>query len=447
MEADMSLSPEIRRVPSLPPVRSRDDWLARYREVRAWSESLCEPLVTEDYVVQSMPDASPTKWHLAHTTWFFEALILKPHLDGYESPSAVFSYMFNSYYNSIGKQFCRPERGMLSRPTVDDVHEYRRFVDKKIGELLESLDEAALAEVIPVLEVGLNHEQQHQELMVTDLKHMFSKNPLHPVYRPEKRARRIDVPDLQWRYFEEGLRSIGLDGDGGFAYDNEGPAHRVFVEAFRIASRLVTCGEYLDFMMDGGYERPELWLSDGWAMVQKAGWEAPLYWLPQDGGWMQITLAGRRPVRPDEPVCHVSLYEADAYARWASARLPTEAEWEVAADEALGQPGARGNASPHANFVEEGHYHPRPLVGLAIEQGQFFGDVWEWTRSAYAPYPGYKAPAGPLGEYNAKFMSSQNVLRGGSCVTPRSHIRTTYRNFFPPEMRWQFGGVRLARDI
>jgi ergothioneine biosynthesis protein EgtB len=392
-----------------------------------------------------MPDASPTKWHLAHTTWFFEAMILKPHLNGYESPSAVFNYMFNSYYNSIGKQFRRSERGLVSRPTVDEVHNYRRFVDQKIGELLESVDEATLAEVLPVLEVGLNHEQQHQELMVTDLKHMFSKNPLHPVYRIEERAPAVDVPNLRWRDFEEGLRFIGLDGDGDFAYDNEGPAHRVFVEAFRMASRLVTCGEYLDFMTDGGYERPELWLSDGWAMVQDAGWEAPLYWLSQEG-WKQFTLAGLRPVRPDEPVCHVSLYEADAYARWAGARLPTEAEWEVAADEVLGQRGARGDAGPHANFLEHGHYHPRPLSGLAIEQGQFFGDVWEWTRSAYAPYPGYKSPVGALGEYNSKFMSSQNVLRGGSCATPRSHIRTTYRNFFPPEMRWQFGGVRLARD-
>ena len=442
----MSLDLETPRVSLSSPVRNATDSLARYREVRAWSDKLCETLVTEDFVVQSMPDASPTKWHLAHTTWFFEALILKPHLAGYESPNEVFNYMFNSYYNSIGKQFYRPERGLVSRPTVGEVREYRRFVDERLGELLESIDESALAEVLPVLEVGLNHEQQHQELILTDLKHMFSKNPLHPVYRPEKHVQRVDVPATQWRHLDEGLRSIGLDGDDGFAYDNEGPRHRVFVEAFRIANRLVTSGEYADFMADGGYERPELWLSNGWATVQNEGWEAPLYWARENGEWMQFTLAGLRAVRPDEPVCHVSLYEADAYARWAGARLPTEAEWEVAADEVLGRPGARGDADADANFVEEGYYHPRPPADPAIEKGQLLGDVWEWTQSAYAPYPGYKAPAGPLGEYNSKFMSGQNVLRGGSCATLRSHIRSTYRNFFPPEMRWQFCGLRLAQD-
>ncbi len=420
--------------------------LERYRQVRQWSDVLCEPLETEDYVVQSMPDASPIKWHLAHTTWFFETLALKPHLPGYAPPNRTFEYLFNSYYNSLGKQFSRPQRGLLSRPTVAEVREYRRHVDTRMAELLDGAGDDTLGDLLPVIEVGLNHEQQHQELMLTDLKHMLALNPLHPVYRSEKVAPRTDVPDAVWIEFEEGLHAIGHDGRDGFAYDNEGPRHRVFVEAFAIASRLVTAGEYLEFMADDGYERPELWLSDGWAKVESEGLEAPLYWIGDGGDWKQITLAGLRPVRPDEPVCHVSLYEADAYARWAGARLPTEAEWEVAADATLGRTAARGDADPHANFVEEGHYHPRPISDAARAGGQFLGDLWEWTRSAYSPYPGYRPPAGPLGEYNSKFMSSQVVLRGGSCATPRSHIRSTYRNFFAPDKRWQFFGLRLARD-
>ncbi len=419
----------------------------RYRAVRAWSDTLCEPLEVEDYVVQSMPEASPTKWHLAHTSWFFETLVLEAFVEGYEAPNQTFKYLFNSYYNSLGKQYLRPQRGLLSRPTVAEVRSYRRHIDERMGELLASVDDQTLAKVRPVIEIGLQHEQQHQELMLTDIKHVFSHNPLRPVYRREKASAAVEVPAVDWHRFEERLCDIGSDGTDGFAYDNEGPRHRVFVESFRIASRLVTSGEYLDFMRDGGYQRPELWLSDGWAEVRAAGLAAPLYWVEEGGEWLQYTLAGLRPVRAEEPVCHVSSYEADAYARWADARLPTEAEWEIAADSVLGQAVACGDADPTANFVEEGHYHPRPLSADSASRGQFLGDVWEWTRSAYSPYPGYQPPAGALGEYNSKFMSSQVVLRGGSCATPRSHIRTTYRNFFPPDQRWQFFGFRLARDV
>ena len=415
-----------------------------YHQVRRWSETLCQPLATEDFVVQSMPNASPIKWHLAHTTWFFEVMVLKPHLEGYLSPNPEFEYLFNSYYNSLGEQFPRPSRGLLSRPTVDEVREYRDRVDQRILDLLDGADDLTTATVRPILELGLHHEQQHQELMVTDLKHLFSRNPLHPIYRPETPVVRTSVPQLEWESFDGGLREIGVDPGDGFSFDNETPRHRVFVEAYEIASRLSTCGEYLDFIADGGYERPELWLSDGWATVRSEGWKSPLYWHREGGEWCQYTLAGLRAVRPEEPVCHVSLYEADAYARWAGARLPTEAEWEVAAAEVPSRSSAGSDGDGQANFVEDGHFHPRALSGTG--HGQFLGDVWEWTRSSYSPYPGFRLPEGPLGEYNAKFMSGQNVLRGGSCATPRSHIRLTYRNFFAPETRWQFSGIRLARD-
>ena len=431
--------------------------LDRYRAVRGWTETLCGPLEIEDMVVQSMPDASPTKWHLAHTTWFFEVFLLEPHLSGYTSPNPTFHFLFNSYYNSLGEQYFRPDRGKISRPTVAEVRAYRRAVDDGMATLLEGADEATLATILPLLEVGLNHEQQHQELMVTDLKHMFSKNPLFPVYRPE-----LAVPEpaaeatepATWLRFDEGLREIGVDGvaasggaedSGGFAYDNEGPRHKVWLDAFAVASRPVTCGEYVEFMADGGYDEPGPWLSAGWATVQTEGWRAPLYWLAEaDGSWSIYTLAGKRPVRPDEPVAHVSLYEADAFARWAGARLPTEAEWEVAATHCLAAD--PGGALAAANLADDGRFHPSAPARDAAPFGQWLGDVWEWTRSAYSPYPGYTPPDGALGEYNAKFMNDQTVLRGGSCATPRSHIRATYRNFFPSSARWQFSGLRLARD-
>ncbi len=409
----------------------------QYRAVRRATEKLCEPLAIEDYVVQSMTDASPTKWHLAHTSWFFETLVLMPTLPGYQPLSTRYGYLFNSYYNTIGKQYYRPHRGLVTRPTVQEVWDYRAHVDRHMADLFERADELGIEVPETVIKVGLNHEQQHQELMITDLKHLFSHNPLYPVYRdaPVRCARAM--PDLTWIEHPEGLAEIGHDGDG-FAYDNETPRHRVFVHGFGLACRLVTCGEYQAFMADEGYERPELWLSDGWYAVQDQAWCAPLYWEQRDGEWWCFTLSGLRKVQEAEPVCHVSLYEADAYARWADARLPTETEWEVVA---APQP-------IDGNFVEDRNFHPVPLAHVPAAGGpaQLFGDVWEWTLSAYTRYPGYRQPDGALGEYNAKFMSNQYVLRGGSCATPRSHIRPTYRNFFAPSARWQFSGIRLARD-
>lgn len=425
--------------------------VSRYRQVRDFTEQLCEPLEIEDYVVQSMPDASPAKWHLAHTTWFFETFLLE-RFDGYEPFDPSFNFLFNSYYNSVGKQYFRPDRGKISRPTVAQVHDYRRRVDDAMVELIQGLEPPLADELLPLLEVGLNHEQQHQELLLTDLKHMFSCNPLFPVYRP---APAVDgnsggeapLAPAGWRAFDEGLHEIGQDvrPNGPFAYDNEGPRHRVFVEAFELSTRLVTCGDYLEFMADGGYRDPAHWLSDGWATVQAEGWRSPLYWLAEDdGSWSMFTLAGKRPVDPKEPVCHLSFFEADAFARWAGARLPTEAEWEVAAEQVLA--GDRlAEARDRANLVESGHVHPVPWTPDRADDMQLLGDVWEWTRSAYAPYPGYAPPAGALGEYNAKFMNNQIVLRGGSCATSRTHIRMSYRNFFPSDVRWQFTGLRLAR--
>jgi len=425
-------------LPTIDTERASDALVDAYRAVRRQSLWLAEPLSPEDQVVQSMPDASPIKWHLAHTTWFFETLVLMPAYPGYEPVNPQFQYLFNSYYNSLGRQFSRPHRGLITRPTVADVQAYRAHVDACMTALLTGEVPGEVPD--DVVRVGINHEQQHQELMLTDVKHLLSCNPLYPVYRErqerqERRGRQSgSVAAWQWLEFEGGVREIGFAGDG-FAYDNEGPRHRVYLEPFALAERPVTAGEYLEFMADGGYTRAELWLSDGWNAIRERGWRAPLYWEEVDGVWHQFTLAGLRPVDPAEPVCHVSYYEADAYARWVGARLPSEAEWEVAA----------ADVPIAGNLVESTRLHPAPA-----EQGsglrQVFGDVWEWTQSAYAPYPGYRPPEGALGEYNAKFMCSQLVLRGGSCATPASHIRPTYRNFFPPDARWQFSGLRLARD-
>jgi ergothioneine biosynthesis protein EgtB len=410
--------------------------------VRAWTEALTEPLSVEDQVPQAMPDASPTRWHRAHTSWFFETFLLLPHLEGYRSPDPAYAHLFNSYYNSLGDPFYRPHRGLITRPTVAEVTAYRRQVDEGMTALLEKVPEEIFETLLPLLEIGLQHEQQHQELILTDLKNLLARNPLQPTYRPETSTPAdATQPALRWHDFEGGLVEIGHGGEG-FAFDNEGPRHRVYLEPFRMASRPVTQGEYLEFIADGGYTRPELWLSDGWAVVQEKGWQAPLYQRRDGDAWTLFTLAGRREVRPHEPVCHLSFYEADAYARWAGARLPLEAEWEVAAEHLLG--GESGEVDPTATFAEEEVFHPRPAHPEG--KGQFLGEVWEWTRSAYSPYPGYAPPEGALGEYNAKFMSGQMVLRGGSCVTPRSHIRTTYRNFFHPGARWQFSGLRLALD-
>lgn len=408
----------------------------RYAAVRAASEKLCEPLVTEDHMLQSMPDASPTRWHLAHTTWFFETFVLTPYCAGYRPHNPLFAYLFNSYYNAAGPRWPRPERGLLSRPTVAEIFEYRRAVDDQMRTFLKGeLSAAARSTVI----LGFHHEQQHQELMLTDLKHAWAINPVGPVYRPAVTGAAAPGTAQQWLKFPEGLAWIGHDeGAGGFAFDNESPRHRVFLQAFGMASRLVTNREYLAFMADDGYRRPELWLSEGWNTCQARQWAAPLYWAQREGVWNLFTLAGWRPMALDEPVCHVSYFEADAFARWAGARLPTEAEWETAA----------GEIPITGHFVEGGHFHPvaGPSAGDTGPLHQLYGDVWQWTASPYVSYPGFRPAAGALGEYNGKFMCNQFVLRGASCATPGSHARPSYRNFFPPDARWQFTGIRLARE-
>ena len=410
---------------------------SRYDAVRRLTETLCEPLETEDYVVQSMPDVSPTRWHLAHTTWFFETFVLAKATADYQPFHPAFAYLFNSYYNAVGEQFPRPLRGVLSRPTVKEVFAYRSYVDDAMRSLLVGLDAANGADCLSVIETGLQHEQQHQELLLTDVKHVFSCNPLHPVYKSRLRLPDSTVPDMSWKAHDGGLQWIGYGGQG-FCYDNERPRHRAFVQPFELASRPITNGEYLAFMEDGGYERADLWLSEGWATVHQHGWRAPLYWERSDDEWWQFTLSGMRRVDLAEPVCHVSYYEADAFARWSGAWLPFETAWEVAALEVEPQGGG---------FIENDQFHPAPADAGVAAGGlsQMFGDVWEWTCSPYVAYPGYRAPPGAIGEYNGKFMCNQMVLRGGSCLTSASHIRRTYRNFFPPDARWQCAGIRLAR--
>jgi len=404
--------------------------------VRSRTEVLCAPLALEDYVVQSMPDVSPTKWHLAHTTWFFETFVLVPHAAGYRVANPDYAFLFNSYYVQAGARHARASRGYISRPTVDNVFGYREYVDSAMAELLTQAGDADLAALQPLVEIGLNHEQQHQELMLTDIKHVLSVNPLRPAYRAATHdaPERVATP-ARWVAHDGGLQWIGHAGPG-FAYDNESPRHRVWLEPFALASRAVTNAEYQEFIADGGYDRAELWLSLGWAEVEAQRWRAPFYWEQRGGEWWMFTLAGLRRVAPDEPVCHVSYFEADAYARWAGCRLPTEAEWEHAAvSQAIA-----------GNFVESERYHPVAAGDAGEGPQQIYGDVWEWTQSSYAPYPGFRTAAGALGEYNGKFMCNQYVLRGGSCATPVSHIRPTYRNFFPPGATWQFSGIRLARD-
>ena len=419
--------------------RSRAEKLAaRFRQVREFTAHLCETLEPEDYVVQSMPDVSPTKWHLAHTSWFFETFVLKVWMPRYRTAIPQYAYLFNSYYNAAGDMHRRDLRGLISRPTAEETYRYRESIDEAVLELIETAGEELLEEMEPVLILGLHHEQQHQELLVTDIKNVFAQNPLYPVYRerdstPERRG----ISPAQFVNFEESMAEIGHDG-GGFSYDNEGPRHRAFVPAFSLASRPVTNGEYLAFIESGAYARPEFWLSLGWNTVNEQRWTAPLYWIKQDGAWWNFTLSGLRLIDESEPVTHVSYFEADAYANWEGLRLPTEFEWEKAGTDLLIE----------GNFVETGRFHPAPVKAeTGRELSQVFGDVWEWTRSAYLPYPGYRAVAGAIGEYNGKFMCNQMVLRGGSCATSRDHIRPTYRNFFQPEKRWQFTGIRLARDL
>jgi ergothioneine biosynthesis protein EgtB len=408
----------------------------RYLEIRRRSGALCEPLETEDYVIQAMPSASPVKWHLAHTSWFFETFLLEPFAAAYRPFDSGYRYLFNSYYEQVGVMHPRPQRGLLSRPTVDEVCRYRASVDEQVLELLETANPAQRSEIDRRLEIGLQHEQQHQELLLTDLQYNLSINPLRPAYRTD-----LPLPPdtaaapLDWVAFAGGICETGHAGEG-FAWDNEQPRHRVLLQPFRLASRLVTAGEYLAFMADGGYCRPELWLSDGWAYRKGADWQAPLFWELRDGDWWHFTLGGMQPVMASCPVSHISYYEADAYARWAGKRLPAEAEWEHAA---RGLPVA-------GNLADRGVLQPLPAPqGDGLQQ--LFGDLWEWTASPYSAYPGYCAPKGALGEYNGKFMCNQIVLRGGSCATPAGHIRASYRNFFYPHDRWQFQGLRLAESV
>jgi ergothioneine biosynthesis protein EgtB len=385
-----------------------------------------------------MPDVSPTKWHLAHTTWFFETFILKKFVSGYRADVPEYAYLFNSYYNAAGDMHRRDLRGLISRPTVREAQRYRSSIDAHMDNLLSDADENLIEEIEPILILGIHHEQQHQELLVTDIKHVFAQNPLYPVFRErETDIKPSKLASMQFLDFEEATVEIGHDGSG-FSYDNEGPQHRALVPAFSLASRPVTNGEFLQFIEDNGYSRPEFWLSLGWMTVNEQRWQAPFYWVKHDGAWWNFTLSGFRPVAESEPVTHVSYFEADAYANWADARLPTEFEWECAAS----------NRPVEGNFVENEAFHPQPAPASAQARDlhQMFGDVWEWTRSAYSPYPGYRAAPGALGEYNGKFMCNQYVLRGGSCATSRTHIRRTYRNFFQPEKRWQFTGIRLTRD-
>ncbi len=435
----MTTAPSALRSEPVVAVPEASSLLDRYRAVRAFTEYLCEPLETEDYIVQSMEDVSPTKWHIGHTSWFFETFVLAEDDAGYRVFDPQYAFLFNSYYVAAGQRHCRPKRGLLSRPTVEEVYGYRRHVDAKMEEMIGGLEGERLRHWAPILEIGLNHEQQHQELMLTDLKHNFGINPLLPRYRDpvdDGSGASAAVP-LRWVEFAEGIYPVGNEGRG-FAYDNEFPRHRTFVEPFALASRLATNGDWLEFMADGGYERHELWLSAGWDWVSRQEWKAPLYWEQRDGDWHVFTLSGLKPVNRSEPVSHISYYEADAFARWSGARLPTEFEWEIAA----------ATVPVEGNFVESALFHPTPPArddqsGLK----QMFGDVWEWTQSHYSPYPGYRPAEGALGEYNGKFMANQFVLRGGSVATSHTHIRPTYRNFFHADSSWQFTGVRLAKTL
>ena len=412
---------------------------ARYRKVRSMSEEISRPLSAEDCAIQSMPDVSPTRWHLAHTTWFFETFVLAGTLPDYRSPNDEFRYLFNSYYNTVGEPYPRSRRGLISRPNLEAVRQYRTHIDRQMDRLFQTvdLDPATRA----TIEIGLHHEEQHQELMLTDIKHVLSCNPTWPTYRADGFGATTAVRSKE-SAFEGGVYEFGHAG-AGFAYDNESPRHKAYVHPFLIAHQLVSCGEWLAFIEDGGYRRPELWLSLGWQTVQAEGWQAPLYWRQDSAGdWTQFTLGGPVAVQSEWPVCHVSFFEADAYARWKGARLPTEFEWELAASQAEVQGNFAGTLSERGNT-----YHPTCCGRRPEELSAMLGEVWEWTGSSYAPYPGYQTLAGALGEYNGKFMCNQYVLRGGSVATSAGHIRPTYRNFFPPDARWQFSGVRCHRRV
>jgi len=419
-----------------PILESRQAILSQFRNVRETSERLAAPLTPEDWMLQSMTETSPVKWNLAHTSWFFETFILKIYQSDYTPFHPKFGYLFNSYYNQIGKMHPRPERGMISRPSAEDILNYRHYVADAVTHLVETASDNIIKQIAPLIALGVAHEEQHQELLLTDIKHALFQNPLLPAaYEESVRVQSRPLQALKWEQMEGGICEIGNPG-GEFAFDNEGPRHKVYLHPFELANRPVTNGEFINFIEDGGYDNPVHWLSDAWEMLKQEAWRAPLYWRQDKNEWREYTLFGERQINLDAPVCHVSFYEACAYASWANARLPTEFEWEAAA----------------SLYPREGHFltNGAPSAPAPADNfdrlAQLFGDVWEWTASPYVAYPGFVAPEGAVGEYNGKFMSGQMVLKGGSCATPVAHMRNSYRNFFPPQARWQFSGFRLARD-
>ncbi|MFO7846495.1 MAG: ergothioneine biosynthesis protein EgtB [Balneolaceae bacterium] len=412
----------------------RDEVIRRFQDIRSFTMELVEPLETEDFIIQIVEHASPAKWHLAHTSWFFEAFFLEKASESYQTKHPQYGYLFNSYYLQTGEPHCRNKRGNLSRPTVRQVMDYRAHVNEHVLEFLKNCSDTEFEEWRSVIEVGLHHEQQHQELLVTDLKIMFGNNPLNPKYTDRSRPEGVPQQPLNWHSFAEGVYEVGHPG-GTFGYDNEFPRHKTYIHDFELADRLITNGEFMEFMNAGAYRDPKFWLDEGYAMVVEKGWNSPLYWQKKDDEWVHFTLNGLEPVDPNEPVTHVSYFEADAYARWAGYRLPTEFEWELAA----------APKKVNGNFVDQRYFHPSSANPDQPGLKQMFGDVWQWTRSSYAAYPGYETFPGALGEYNGKFMCNQYVLRGGSCATSALHYRKTYRNFFHAKFRWQFTGIRLAR--
>jgi len=418
-----------------PEATPRDELINIYQQVRRDTERLCEPLTVEDHTIQTMEDVSPPKWHLAHTTWFFETFVLQPFVLGYQLYNSDFPFLFNSYYQTLGPFFPRRQRGLLSRPGLDEIRTYRKTIDRMVTEAVDSMPEQTWQQCLPRLTLGIHHEQQHQELLLTDIKHIFATNPMRPAYRKGLQFDPVGpASTVEWWPLEEGIYRVGASGTS-FCFDNETPRHKVYLAAGRVCSTLVSNRDFLEFIEADGYRRPELWLSDGWQAVCKHDWQAPLYWHRDGNHWVAMTLAGPKRLDMNEPVCHVSYYEADAYARWSNKRLPTEFEWECMA----------GQRPVSGNFADNGIYQPRPAS--AANPFQLYGDVWEWTSSPYVAYPGYRPAEGALGEYNGKFMANQMVLRGGSCATPASHIRATYRNFFYPWNRWQFMGFRLAEWV
>ncbi|WP_349407343.1 ergothioneine biosynthesis protein EgtB [Pseudalkalibacillus sp. SCS-8] len=412
----------------------------QFKQIREFTEEIVSPLETEDFVIQSIPDVSPPKWHLAHTTWFFETFILVPYKEGFTRYNATYDYLFNSYYETHGTPYPRHARGLLSRPSVDEIFKYRNYINEHMTELLEGCSQETYRQIQPILEIGLHHELQHQELLITDIKYNFSINPLKPIYQEFEQDddNAMDVPGLEWITFNGGVVETGSSSEG-FSFDNERPVHKSYLNDYAIANRPVTNDEFLSFIEDGGYEKPEYWLSEGWSAVKEQNWKAPLYWEKRDGEWYTFTMHGMKKVSENEPVTHISFFEADAFARWAGYRLPTETEWEH----------AMRDVQIMGNFADQNRYHPSPNYERKGHPSivKAFGDNWEWTSSPYAPYPQSKPLEGTLGEYNAKFMCNQMVLRGGSCATHSTHIRLTYRNFFHPEKRWQFSGLRLAKDL